>query len=196
MKAVESDDFDKARQLMFGEEYASYKQKINEMILQFQETMEKRVDGEKKQASDMAAFYLMLTNVMIALVLLRGAGVFVVLFKKLRPLTVVSQRLNELAGNEGDLTARLPVTGKDEVGELSASFNAMLEQIQRLVAQVGESAEQVVASAEELSAGVEQNSKAAEQISLTIQEVAAGTDRQVQSVGEGSASIAAMTNQI
>lgn len=50
-----------------------------------------------------------------------------------KPLTQVVQKLEELSNNEGDLTARLEVKSKDEVGQLAHAFNKMLDNIQQLM---------------------------------------------------------------
>ena len=54
----------------------------------------------------------------------------------LRPLLLIKVRLDDMAQGEGDLTHRLPVTSKDELGELAGAFNRFVEKIHLLVRQV------------------------------------------------------------
>jgi len=54
----------------------------------------------------------------------------------LKPLLLIKQNLDNMASGEGDLTQRLPVTGRDELGELAASFNLFIAKIHGLVQQV------------------------------------------------------------
>ncbi len=54
----------------------------------------------------------------------------------LRPLMRMRAHLDEIAVGEGDLTRRLPVTGRDELGQLAVSFNAFVDKIHGLVSQI------------------------------------------------------------
>ncbi|MDD2742758.1 MAG: methyl-accepting chemotaxis protein [Rhodocyclaceae bacterium] len=59
------------------------------------------------------------------------------------PLEELRKGLRDIASGEGDLTRRLPVKGKDEVGQSAAVFNEMMENFNQLVRQVRDSASQV-----------------------------------------------------
>jgi methyl-accepting chemotaxis protein len=64
---------------------------------------------------------------------------FVVFFVRrfvVMPLTEMNRSLAEIAKGEGDLTRRLAVAGRDEIGQTAATFNAMLGTIAQLVRQV------------------------------------------------------------
>jgi methyl-accepting chemotaxis protein len=67
------------------------------------------------------------------------------------PLDQMVAGLRSIASGEGDLTRRLEVKGKDEIGEASAVFNDMMAKFGSLVRQVSESAGQVSAAAHDLS---------------------------------------------
>lgn len=98
---------------------------------------------------------------------------------------------------DGDLGVRtatavdpLPAGGKDEVGRLSAAFNAMVESFRRMaedfngtVGGLAELVGEVRRAADEVSGAATQNHQLTEQMSAAAQEVA-GT---VQSVAQGSA---------
>lgn len=91
----------------------------------------------------------------------------------------------ELAG-QGDFTTTITDHVKDEIGQLTTSFNHMKNNLTVLLQQVADTSNQVAASSEQLTASAEETSKATTQISESIQEVAAGTDRQVESANTGS----------
>lgn len=59
------------------------------------------------------------------------------------PLDELRKGLRDIASGEGDLTRRLPVKGKDEVGQSAAVFNEMMENFNQLVRQVRDSASQL-----------------------------------------------------
>ncbi|PNF74797.1 methyl-accepting chemotaxis protein [Stutzerimonas stutzeri] len=54
----------------------------------------------------------------------------------LRPLLLIKTKLDDMAAGDGDLTHRLPITSRDELGELAGSFNRFVEKIHTLVQQV------------------------------------------------------------
>jgi methyl-accepting chemotaxis protein len=59
------------------------------------------------------------------------------------PLDGLRKGLEDIARGDGDLTRRLPVKGRDEIGQASAVFNDMMGNFNRLVKQVGESADKL-----------------------------------------------------
>ncbi|MEJ2638817.1 MAG: methyl-accepting chemotaxis protein, partial [Desulfosarcinaceae bacterium] len=82
-----------------------------------------------------------------------------------RPIKGVVTNLTELAQGEGDLTLRLPVTGKDEVGELAQRFNDFMENLQTMIRDIGGGVETLASSSTELSAISQQMAANAEQTS-------------------------------
>ncbi len=79
---------------------------------------------------------------------------FVVFFIRkfvVSPLAEMNRSLAEIAKGEGDLTRRLEVAGRDEIGQTAATFNEMLGTIAKLVRHVSESASRVTGSAHQLA---------------------------------------------
>jgi len=97
-------------------------------------------------------------SVVSALVLSLPLIGFVIIFIRrfvVTPLAAMNHSLAEIAKGEGDLTRRLPVAGRDEIGQMATAFNEMLGTIGQLVRQVSESAAQVTGSAQQLSASAD-----------------------------------------
>ncbi|GFM53097.1 methyl-accepting chemotaxis protein [Pseudomonas cichorii] len=61
----------------------------------------------------------------------------------LKPLELLHTSLREINSGEGDLTRRLPDSGKDEIALLSREFNRFMESLQTLIVQVMGSSQQV-----------------------------------------------------
>lgn len=53
--------------------------------------------------------------------------------RSLKPIKEVSDKIEQLATSEGDLTQRLAIKSNDEVGHLSKSFNSLLDSLQDLI---------------------------------------------------------------
>ncbi|MBB1486248.1 methyl-accepting chemotaxis protein [Oceanospirillum sediminis] len=60
-----------------------------------------------------------------------------------RPMDKVTQALQQISVGEGDLTARLSIESKDELGVLSESFNGFVEKLQNIIREVVKLSEQL-----------------------------------------------------
>jgi methyl-accepting chemotaxis protein len=94
--------------------------------------------------AEVAAFRLKIAGV--ALVALGALLVIIYLITHhfvTAPLEELRKGLRDIARGEGDLTRRLLVKGKDEVGQSATVFNEMMENFNQLVRQVRDAASQV-----------------------------------------------------
>ncbi|WP_245887683.1 methyl-accepting chemotaxis protein [Geodermatophilus tzadiensis] len=92
----------------------------------------------------------MVTALVVAAVLvalLGGLAAWQVGRRLTAPLEQLRARMAEIADGEGDLTQRMPVTGVDEVGQLSAAFNRFVDKVAGTVRDIGRCARQVAESA-------------------------------------------------
>jgi methyl-accepting chemotaxis protein len=91
-----------------------------------------------------------LTVVGVALALV--ALILIVSIRRIvRPINAAVAGLKDIAQGEGDLTMRLGVTTKDEVGDLATWFNIFIEKLQRIIRDVATGIHTVSASSTELS---------------------------------------------
>ncbi len=102
----------------------------------------------------------------------------------LGPLKLVTGRIRDIAESKGDLTCLIPVERKDEMGDLAAVFNAFVERMRNLVADIADVAAEVAAAGTELSASTVQTTAGAEQQDQQSARVAAAVEQMVASVGE------------
>ncbi len=96
----------------------------------------------------------------------------------LRPIPTMLNSFSRAA--QGDLTAELPVSRKDEIGHLELGFNQMLAQqrelinlVQNTVAKIKNNSQQIAAGNEDLAARTEEEAASIEELSATIEEVSA-----------------------
>ena len=73
-----------------------------------------------------------------------------------RSTNTLIARVEEMAGGASDLTARIPIESKDELGRLGAGINQLIFKIQSVVSKVRESSIQVLATASQISATAQQ----------------------------------------
>jgi len=67
-----------------------------------------------------------------------------------KPVKEIVNTIKDIAQGEGDLTKRLPVLGKNEVGELSEWFNTFVGKLQEIIRQLGCNALQLASAATQL----------------------------------------------
>ena len=96
------------------------------------------------------AFYSALVLVVV-ISLIAASLAYAVQASIVRPVNHVVTALRDIAQGEGDLTRRLPVTGTDEISELSRCFNQFVERLQSIIASVAQTAREVSDSAVNLS---------------------------------------------
>ncbi|MGD6818761.1 methyl-accepting chemotaxis protein [Metabacillus sp. 113a] len=185
MRAVEEEDFDKARELVFGKEYEEGKAQILVPIDKFQKDLADWAHAQTEETSIAMKNYLIMTSVSMVLLMLVILSSLLLFMRKISPLKEMTAIAESVSG--GNLAAgKVKADTKDEVGVLGRSFNTMVDNLRTLIQEIGQTSEQVAASAEELSASAEQSSTAAEAITSVTQELASGSEKQLNAVSESS----------
>ena len=98
------------------------------------------------------------------------------------PLEDLRKGLSDIARGEGDLTRRLPVKGRDEVGQSAAVFNEMMENFNQLVRQVRDSASQVSARVAALSDNADRVTQSSHQQNEKSNQAATAVEQLVSSI--------------
>jgi methyl-accepting chemotaxis protein len=132
-----------------------------------------------------------LIGVIIILFLL-GAGVITYISSKITvPIKHTVEMLKDIAQGEGDLTKRLKVETKDEVGEMAEWFNKFIDTIQHIIKDVAQNANRVKDASGELSEISKQMTFGAEQTSEKANVVAAAGEE----MSSNMSSVAAATEE-
>lgn len=133
--------------------------------------------------SEVAAFRLKIAGVALA-----ALGALLVIIYLLThhfvtaPLEELRKGLRDIASGEGDLTRRLQVNGKDEVGQSALVFNEMMENFNQLIRQVRDSASQVSARVAALSDNTDRVSQSSHLQNEKSNEAAAAVEQLVSSI--------------
>ena len=127
-----------------------------------------------------------------------------------RPVKRVADSLKDIAEGEGDLTVRLDINSKDEVGMLAHWFNQFIQNMDTLIGQISENARKLGDSstdfsriADHMSTGTEQMSQksnsvatAAEEMSANMSSVAAASEQASTNINTVATAADDMTNRI
>lgn len=96
------------------------------------------------------------------------------------PIKKVSDSVHEIATGDADLTRRLEIRSKDELGELSEGFNEFIENLQQMISQiigiastVGKTSDDISGSTELLAAGAEEQQSQLSEVATSMEEMSA-----------------------
>ncbi len=135
-------------------------------------------------AADLYARMQKLQWSIVVLCIILLAAIIVPLFISTRAVTGPIQKtvagLKDIAQGEGDLTMRLQVNRKDEVGELAKWFNLFIEKLQGIIGEIARVVEMLSSSSTELSAiseqmtqGIQNASEKSNTVSAAAEEMSA-----------------------
>ena len=111
---------------------------------------------------------------------------FVVLLRVMfgKPVQALIERVKDISQGEGDLTQRLEVKSDDELGQLSHWFNAFIQKIHDVIAEVAGSSREVASAATEIAASTEQISTGMGEQSSQVTQISSAVEEMSSSVVE------------
>ena len=172
----------------------------------------KQLDAAGKKAIEPVETTVSLTNAIIAqqtrsavmtiaVIVAVGIAAFLALSFFLvraitKPLHQVVAGLKDIAEGEGDLTNRLEVKSKDEMGELAKWFNVFIEKIQTVIRDVAQNAGllqtssgQLLDIARQMSTGADQTSTKANTVAAAGEEMSVSMNTVAASMGEAAGNV-------
>lgn len=155
--------------------------------------------AEIDQSEAFAAINLLINKTLFQAAITALLVIFIAYFfsrKITTPVNIVVDFLQEMASSGGDLTRRLEVSSKDEIGKLIYWFNSFVENLHGLISHIVTIAEEVFASSEELSASGDQVGLMAEQVGLSIENVASGSEEQSVKIEDTAQNVDSLFQQI
>ncbi|WP_456266498.1 MULTISPECIES: methyl-accepting chemotaxis protein TlpB [unclassified Bacillus (in: firmicutes)] len=119
-----------------------------------------------------------------------GILIFFIIRSITKPLSTLVSSSKKIS--QGDLTEKIDVRSKDEIGQLGTSFNEMSESLRDVIQAVQTSVENVASSSEELTASADQTTKATEHITSSIETFSNGNENQSEMVEQSAAHLKQM----
>ncbi|MFH1436181.1 MAG: methyl-accepting chemotaxis protein [Pseudomonadota bacterium] len=138
---------------------------------------------QKAEVKGASSMLMVLTYVFLLVSILLGMTIALVITRSItKPLGGMVARADEIAA--GDLTATVPISSRDEIGDLAGSFNKMLGGLKTIVVRILDSSTSVSASSQQLSSASQQTNATVQQMAGTLQQIARGTQTQAQRIEE------------
>lgn len=137
----------------------------------------------------------LIASVVVVAIVLTVLLISITLFvtsRIVRPIQQTTDMLRDISEGEGDLTARLEASSKDEIGHMARYFNQFVEKIQSIISEVGDSTFQVSAASTEMSQTAIQLAGAAEETSAQTSVVTKATEGISQNITDVAAAIEEM----
>lgn len=119
-----------------------------------------------------------ITNIVTAIVMFLMVALLATLVvrRTMRPIKVTAAAMKDIAHGQGDLTKRLEVASRDEVGELAFQFNAFVSRMQDTLLEVRSSTRQVFSASGQIAEGSEELATRTEQSAANLQETSSSME--------------------
>jgi len=117
----------------------------------------------------------------------------------IKPVRRITQQMKIMAQGKGDLTQRLGITAKGEIGALAHAFDQLMDHYHHLISEVIRTAEEVRMDITNLSAVSEEINTSSQQMVITIQEISDGAQHQSEQTGsifKSSSEVAGVSDQV
>ena len=139
---------------------------------------------------------LLITLSIVSTILLAIAIVVAIVFSNviLKNIKRISEYISIVS--KGDLSTRINIKAKDEIGQLSDDLNAMLDSISGLMHNVHDATSDVLASSKDLVALSDRSTMAAKEVAHAVEEVAMGASKQASDSETSSKIATQMGNNI
>ncbi|EGR0931814.1 methyl-accepting chemotaxis protein [Vibrio parahaemolyticus] len=163
---------------------------IDQQVAMQRELRTQELNQHTLSAVTISVIGLIITSILTSIAVSKG----------IKPLQHVADSLKDVAAGGGDLTARLKVESKDEVGEVAAAFNEFMDKLHPLMQDIHRSASAVQTVSEELNdqtrtASGQMQSHCLEtdkvvtavtEMSMTAKEVASNTNATAQAIDDAN----------
>lgn len=139
------------------------------------------------------------TSILIGLIsmfILFGVVFFLASSIIVKPINRVVNGLKDIARGEGDLTMRLEVSSKDEIGELARWFNTFIERIHSIIKEtasnadsVGKASKELLSISRKMNSGAELTSERSNKVAAATQEAGTNINSVAAAMEQSSANI-------
>lgn len=166
---------------------------IETLLGQMDSKLHKNIEKQTDYLNNIVLLTKIVTNIGLLLIFIISIVGWVFIQKTLvRPTVEAKEALkkitNDIDQGNGDLTKRIPVYGKDEVGELVTGVNAFIESLQYIIKDVHNVSGILNSNSNHLESEIDLATTTVDSTSATMQEMSAGMQEAAATVEEINAS--------
>lgn len=171
---------------VFTSKVQTLRQDMNDKLQALTELQSSEAASSSEQAIQLKnGSLILILSLLIAGIALSLVVGFLIAQAVANPLRKMQQMMQE--AENGNLTVKADYASRDEIGQLSISFNGMIAGLRTIVQKVDESAMTLSASSEQLTASAEQTAVASGHIASSSSHLADGFEEQTQTVTQVTA---------
>lgn len=181
----------------FMEKFDPYAEEISEMVDTFVEDLTGKLTESVSCISQDSKRLIMIASALscVASIILLIIG-FLISRAIINPIKSFTMILKDISEGDGDLTKRIDLNSKDEIGLMSGYFNKTFEKIHQLVATVQDQSNTLNSVGINLSSNMTETAAAINEISANIRSIKNQTVNQSASVTETSSTMEQISNGI
>ncbi|MCD8038710.1 MAG: methyl-accepting chemotaxis protein [Lachnospiraceae bacterium] len=97
---------------------------------------------------------------------------------------MLGQIVDKIENNEGDLTERIPVRTKDEIGQMASGVNGFLDQLQEVMRKLKEESANMMLSVETVQGEISESNESADSVSAAMEEMSASMQEIAATLGQ------------
>lgn len=176
-------EFKPAYSAVMSSKDVSSLQYINQNVAEYVNTINTMVTGYSDYSSAKVFQAKIVNGILCLLTLIVGLFSFWILNRGIRkPIADLNASLKDLAQGNGDLTKRFNLKSKDEIGEMTKSFNAFIENIHVIVKDISNISDVLAENMNAIANTTEELTKSTEMIAGSSMEVAEGSITQNEKI--------------
>lgn len=209
IEASRNNNIQEAYKIIKEDSKASY-EVISEITTTLKEESTELAESSSEKGNDLYELTRNILLIVIAISTVIGIFVGVQIIRSIRkPLSQLEVKLNELVKHGGDLTKKIEINSKDEIGRLAKAVNKFIENIRNIIVEVNENLDQVEISSniiaeelkelainvdvsaeiiEDLSAGMEETAASAQEMNASSEEIQKAASEMASRSEQGAAS--------
>lgn len=167
--------------------FAIFDENVEEYINDILAISNENMEAARQQCSEYKATIPVVEGIAISLLVLASVIIFIIVSTMvISPLLKVTKQLTKIMDSiekgQGDLSARISIRNRDEVGLLADGVNSFLEMLQQIISSISVSCEQLSDRQKKVLENVEIANKGADDTSATLEQLAAGMQEVASSV--------------
>lgn len=140
---------------------------------------------------------MVLIAIMAVITVIISLGLaFIVSSRIVNPITIVDKTINGIASGNADLTKRIEVTSRDEIGSLVGGFNSFAEKLQSIISEVKDSKEELREAGDLMTSNAQDTAASITQIIANIESMHSQIGNQSKSVNQTAAAVNEIASNI
>jgi methyl-accepting chemotaxis protein len=187
----------KNKQFFSKDEISSYDNKFKVFGRKSIEILDSvTVTVEQRNKQTHAAFNIIFISGFVGVIGLIGVLGFWIYAAITKPIVKTTSMLRDIADGDGDLSRRLEITSKDEIGEMGLYFNRFVKKLQEMISKLTSHSGVLVNSVEQLLSSSVTMASTSKEMSSQTRSIAAATEEASTNIKVITSSADGMSNAV